>query len=175
MKRKLLARSSNIATRQRVYRIPDGLEVDDVDHYEVRRSRVLYDDVILVTHHRSRGSWFLIITGLMAVLFAAMAYAIGRGSTAVVGWWILAVTAGPFLLLFLIRFFLGVDEVNVYSRRSSARLRFWFRKQRALELFKDISNAVRTRQNALTRRATAAAAAASAAEDAPPAIHPDAE
>lgn len=156
MKRKILARSSNIATRQSVYRIDDGLEIDEVDHYEVHRSRVLYEDVILVTYHRSRGRWFLIVTGAMALTFILISMMVALSDTTA-GLIIGGMTAVPFILLFLLRAIFGVDEVNVYSRRSRARLRFWFRKSRAQELFEEISSAVRRRQDAMARRAAAPA------------------
>ena len=155
MKRKLLARGNGIATRQRVYQVADGLEVDDIDHYEVRRSRVLFEDVILMTHHRARGRAFLIVTGVLAILFAALSYAIGTNEPAG-GWIFFSMSAGPILLLFLLRLFLGVDEINVYSRRSSARMRFWFRKGRARQLFDEISRTVRRRQDAMLRTVAAA-------------------
>lgn len=156
MKRRILARSSNIATRQRVYRVNDGLEVDEVDHYEVHRSRVLYEDVILVTYHRTRGRWFLIVTGVLALMFTATSMAVALSDTTaalIVG----AITALPFILLFLLRLIFGIDEVNVYSRRSRARLRFWFRKDRAQQLFEEITSAVRRRQDAMARSSVASA------------------
>lgn len=154
MKRRLLARSSNIATRQRVYRVDVGLEVDEVDHYEVHRSRVLYEDVILVTYHRARGRWFLIITGGLALtfIFISMAVAVSDSTAGLI---VGGMTAVPFILLFLLRAIFGVDEVNVYSRRSRARLRFWFQKSKAQQLFEEISSAVRRRQDAMARRSAA--------------------
>jgi hypothetical protein len=154
MKRKLLARSGTIATRQRVYRVADGLEIDEVDHYEVHRSRVLYEDVILVTYHRYRGVVFLILTGLIALLFGASSLAMGK-TDAVVGFAFLLLTAVPVFVAFVARMALGVDEINVYSRRSQARLRFWFRKARARELMNEITAAVRRRQDAVTRATVA--------------------
>ena len=150
MKRTLLARSGTIATRQRVYRVADGLEIDEVDHYKVHRSRVLYEDVILVTFHRYRGVVFLILTGLFALAFGAASLAIGK-SEAVVGFVFLLLTAVPLLLAFVARMALGIDEINVYSRRSQARLRFWFRKGRARELMNEITAAVRRRQDSVSR------------------------
>jgi hypothetical protein len=156
MKRKLLARGNGIATRQRVYQVSDGLEVDDIDHYEVRRSRVLFDDIILMTYHRARGKTFLIVTGVLTVLFAALSYAVGTNE-AVAGWIVFAMSGGPILLFFMLRLVLGVDEINVYSRRSSARMRFWFRKGYARQLFEEISRTVRRRQDAMLRTMAAAA------------------
>ena len=145
MKRTLIARSSNLAVRQRTYRIDDGLEIDEIDHYMVHRSRVLYDDVILITHHQYRGRIFLWITGVLVALTA-----FGSWRTHVTepfaGWMMFGTTTAPLLLLFLLRFILKVDEVNVYSRRSFARMRFVFRKNRARRLIEEIATAARNRQ-----------------------------
>jgi hypothetical protein len=150
MTRTLLSRTSGIATRQRVYRIPDGLEVDEVDHFEVRRWRVLYEDVILTTYHRYRGVTFLIVTGAFAALFAVASWAAGR-TEASAGWIMAAILVVPFLLAFILRLLLGVDEINVYSQRSQARMRFNFRKGRARELFDEIVEGVRGRQGSSLR------------------------
>ena len=145
MKRVLLARSGNLATRERVYLIPDGFEVDEVDHYEVHRSRVLFDDVVLVTHHRYRSPWFLSIFGVMTALCALMAWAIGS-SQAMAGWIIAGTTVLPLLLAIILHIVFGTDEINVYGRRSRARIRFGFRKGRARKIMDDIVTTVRERQ-----------------------------
>ena len=145
MKRKLLCTSASIATRQRVYSVAEGLEVDEIDHYEVRRWRVLYDDVILVTYHRYRGALFLAITGIVAAFFGTIAILTGRAEP-IAGWWLAGFLVTPFLALFLVRLIVGIDEVNVYSHRSQARLRFGFRKGRARQVFDDITAAVRRSQ-----------------------------
>jgi len=148
MKRRLLTRSAGIATRQRVYRVPDGLEVDEVDHFEVRRWRVLYEDVILTTYHRYRGVAFLIVTGAFVALFGTMSWVIGASADVWAGWITAAILVTPFLLAFLIRMILGVDQINVYSQRSQARMNFSLRKRYARKLFDEIVEGVRRRQTA---------------------------
>jgi hypothetical protein len=150
--RKLIGRTSQIATRQRVYRVPDGLEVDDVDHYEVHRSRVFYDDIVLITFHRTRGLWFNLVTGSAGVLFAVIAFVIGTDETSV-GSWVFTFFSAPFLVLVLLRLVLAVDEINVYGRRTSAKLRFWFRKRRARALFDELTATVQRRHDAIARAA----------------------
>ena len=147
MKRVLIDRSGNVATRERVYRIPDGFEIDEVDHYEVRRSRVLFEDVVLVTMHRYRGVVFVSIIGILAVLCAWMSWAIWT-TEATAGWLVAAFTVLPLLIIAALRLILGVDELNVYGRRTRARMRFVFRKRRARELMDEIVATVRARQSA---------------------------
>jgi hypothetical protein len=145
MKRKLLARSNHIATRQRIYRVSDGIEVDEVDHFEVRRSRVLYEDVILITYHRYRGIAFPLVTGGLALGFGALAVWAAQAEP-VAGWTVAAITVPLPLLAFLLRMIFGMDEVNVYSKRTQAALRFLVRKRRARALMNEIGAAVRARQ-----------------------------
>ena len=144
MSRELLGRAGNIATRERVYRVEGALEVDEIDHYEVRRSRVFFDDVVLVTLHRYRGVAVLLITGAAAVLLGAASLAVGM-TNAVAGWTMFAIMGGPFLIAFLFRLFFPFTEINVYSRRTQARLRY-FRTQHAQRIFEDILSDVRQAQ-----------------------------
>lgn len=143
--RTLLSRSSNIATRQRVYRIPEGLEVDEIDHFEVRRFRVFFDDVVLMTYHRYRGKPFLAIVGTFIALGTAVGILIARQDLitgAITG----GILGGPFLIAFILHLIFQMDEINVFSRRSRATLRFGFRKARARRLFDELAGAVRTAQ-----------------------------
>lgn len=145
VKRKLLSRTGNIATRQFVYRIPDGLEIDEIDHYEVHRSRVLFDDVVLMTYHRYVGVTVVITVLVLVLLFVWSAYAIAQ-SDATTAWIFFAATGGPLLVVLLLRLIVRVDEMNVYSRRSQARLRTFFRKRRLRRLFNEFAADVRRRQ-----------------------------
>jgi hypothetical protein len=144
MSRKLIGRSSGLATRVRVYRIEGALEVDEIDHYEVRRSRVFYDDVVLVTLHRYRGITALAVSAGVIVIMAAIAMAVAIDDPQA-GAMMFALLGGPFLLFFLFRLIFPFNEITVFSRRSEARLRF-FRSGHARELFQEILTAVREAQ-----------------------------
>lgn len=123
-----------------------------MDHYEVRRSRVLYDDVILVTHHRYRGVWPFVFMGLIAGLFGWLSWLIWK-EVDMAGKIIGAATVLPLLLVMIVRALFGVDEINVYGRRTRARLRFLFRKSHGRKLMGEITSAVQRRQEAMARRA----------------------
>lgn len=144
-KRTLLARSTSIATRQRVYLIAEGLEIDEIDHFEVRRSRVLFEEVLLMTYHRHRGSWFFFINGFFLVMALAVSGLIAQQDI-FVGLITFAILGIPFLVAIVIRLIAGVDEINVYGRRTRATMRFHFRKERARTMFHEIANAVRRQQ-----------------------------
>ena len=147
MKRTLLARSASVASRQRVYRIADGLEIDEAESFDVHRTRVFFEDVILITYRRYRGWAFLITVGVVAVLCVIMAWGIWLNSK-MAGLLVAGTTALPLFIVIALRAALGVDEVNVYGRRTRARMRFAFRKGRAREVMDEIIAAVRARQSA---------------------------
>ena len=144
-RRKLLSRSTNLATRQRVYRIGDGLEIDEIDHFEVRRSRVFFDDIVLMTYHRFRGVWFMSTMGSFLAVSTLVAVLVGVQEP-LAGWIMFGIMGAPFLLAILLRITFGMDEINVYGRRSQATMRFMFRKARARRLFDDLATATRLRQ-----------------------------
>ncbi len=156
-RRRLLCRSASIATRQRVYSIPDGLEIDEVDHFDVRRWRVLYEDVILVTYHHYRGAVTLSIILALLLMVGFITWTIGLSEPLAAGYTGVILVA-PLAILFVVRLVLGIDEINVYSQRSQARLRFPWRKRRAHAVFGDITRAVRLRQRVASHAAAPAPA-----------------
>lgn len=157
-RRVLLGTRSDLATRQRVYRIPDGLEVEDIQHFEVTCRRVFFDEVIAVTYHRFLDWPFLAATGALAALAAFVALLVGLGAGPGPGLATLALAGLPFALAFFLRLSLGVDVVTVHGKRSRARIHFWLRKARAREVFAQVCHLARERQQRVVREIAAEAA-----------------
>jgi len=67
-RRRLLAATAAAFVRQRVYRVPEGLEIDETEHFEVVRRRVFFDEVFLVTLHVRTGIVSLVLTGTFGLL-----------------------------------------------------------------------------------------------------------
>ncbi|HUP59482.1 MAG TPA: hypothetical protein VNA69_03585 [Thermoanaerobaculia bacterium] len=147
--RKLLAKWSGGASRERVYELADSFEIETNEHYEITRRRVYFDDVQLVTIHRERGTLYLVFTGLAAAGFAGLfALIVGFGGIAAVpAASIFGVIALALLIAFLLRAILGVDIVTIFGRRSKALLRFRVRKERAREMYEHVCAVVREAQN----------------------------
>ena len=167
--RTLLSRWTSLLARERVYQLPDGLEVESNIYSDVTRRRVFYDDVLLVTFHREASAAYLAVTGIIGLTFLA----VGLGMLAAdIDLWPLAVfffaIAGPMLVLFFTRLIFGVDIITVFGRRSKAVLRFGMRKQQARTVYGQICATVRNTQRRIAEERGAAedrgAAAASAAE-----------
>ena len=137
--RVLLGRLNTLAERVRVYRTEDGLEVDRYDYGEVRRQRLPFAEVRLVTLHSRTGgalAWVaaataLLLAGLAALLqsvppalyaFAGVAFAVGlvAGASFVVPTW----------------------TVTVYGRRTAARLAFRLREEKARRTFAELGRQV---------------------------------
>ena len=145
--RRVLGRSRSLGSRATIYQGADALEIEVSEQYEVVEKRVLFDDVLMVTIHREKGVFYLILTALVALFFLGIAILIVSVN---VDAWPAALVFGAFglpaLIAFLTRLLLGVDVVTVYGRRSKTDLRFALRKQRAREAYGTICAAVRNAQ-----------------------------
>ena len=145
--RKLLGRSRSFGSRATIYQGTDALEIEVNERYEIVEKRVLFDDVLMVTLHREKGIFYLILTAVIALFFLGIGVLIVSIN---VDAWPAAVIFGifglPSLIAFLTRLLLGVDVVTVFGRRSKTDLRFALRKQRAREAYGTICAAVRNAQ-----------------------------
>jgi hypothetical protein len=142
--RKFLGRYTDFTSRYVVYETPHAIETDELDNFEITRKRVFYEDVLLVTMHRSSAvlrALLGICLGLFLVIIAAVV-----GGTA--GW-----VFGAFALLSAIygiaRFAISETVVTVFGRRSKARIRFPFRPARGHQVFEAVCANVRRAQEEL--------------------------
>lgn len=148
--RTLLHRSRTPFGSDAAFLTSDGIDVDSTQNYEVVRRRVLFDDVHLVTLHHERGAAFVIVTGLFAAFFLALAILIVSIDTdAWPGALPFFAVGLLFLVPFLVRMAAGRDVVTVFGRRSKAVLRFGsFSGERPREVYGQICAAVRRGQSA---------------------------
>ncbi|MCU1231416.1 MAG: hypothetical protein JWO97_4300 [Acidobacteria bacterium] len=144
-KRKRIGRWNDIATRQAVYQTDAGLEVDELDHFEINRKRVFYDDILLVTMHRYIGVWFVVTMLVFGIGFLVIG-ALTRDTTAVI---VFSIIAAPFLIMALVRVIARIDVITVFGKRSRARMRFMFRKTYARRIYAEISAKAREAQRRL--------------------------
>lgn len=153
--RKRLGQNVGGMTREVIFETADAIEVESRTGYEVSRKRVLYEDVQLVTIHRTVGLVYVIGLGLVALLFGGIALAIllGARETVAAAWF--GVVALPFLAACIVRLVLKVDVVTVFSRRSKAVLRFPFRKRRAREIYGRICSRTMEVQGAMMEESPA--------------------
>ena len=145
--RTLLGRSTGAASRTVVYQTPDGFEIETREQYEVIQRRVLYDDVLFVTYHREMGAVYLILTGLVSLLFIVISISV---LSIDIDYWPAALIVGglglPAVLAFLARLMFRVDVITIFGRRSKAAMRFGLRKKQARETYGQICAAVRAAQ-----------------------------
>ena len=130
--------------RRKIYDVGDALEVDELMMASIERTRVYFDDVLLVTYHRMFGTLYVVTTALGAGFFLGiclltMAYS-NKPSP------VPALLGLPFLFFLVLRLIYRVDVVTVFGRRSRARIRFSFQKARAQDLFRDLAGRIRNRQ-----------------------------
>lgn len=155
--RVLLGKRSGLSSRQRVFRTPDAVEVEEAEGYDVSRRRVWLDEVLLVTHHRTYGLGFLLTMAAFALFFGLVSIGALIGDLTV-GLVILGLSVLPFILAFLLRLVFGLDVITVYGRRTKAEIHFWFRKARARQVFQEVSRLARERQDRIRARSRPAPA-----------------
>jgi len=115
--RRLLGTVSGIAERVRVYRTAEALEIDQMEYYNIRRRRVFFDEVELVTLHSKRGMVAgAVFCGILALLVGISASPGGRDAGSV-----LFSVAGAFALGCLISLLAPVWTVTVFGKRTRAR------------------------------------------------------
>ena len=131
--------------RRQVYDVGDALEVDELMMSTINRTRVYFDDVLLLTYHRMFGTLFVVCTVLGAAFFLGLSLLAlsNQGNVASI---VFAFMSLPFLVPLVFRLIFQVDIITVFGRRSRARLRFDFRKARARALFRELAGRIRTRQ-----------------------------
>jgi hypothetical protein len=150
-RRKKLGGTRGLINRERVYRIDDGLEIDDVESYSVTRRRVYFNDVLMITKSVKRGWGHPVFTLTFAIVFLLIAVAVGR-SEAVIGFVIFAIAVVPFVTAFFLWLVVGNHVVSVWGRRSRAVMHFWFRTRKAERVFRDLTGLTSSYQRRLGRQ-----------------------
>jgi hypothetical protein len=138
-RRVLLGRLNTLAERMRVYRTDDGFEIDRLDYADVRRQRVPYAEVGLVTLHARTGGPLAWVASVATLLFAGLAALLQSEPP------LLYAFAGVAFLLGLIAgtsFVLPTWTITVYGRRTVARLAFRLREAKARRTFAEIGRRV---------------------------------
>jgi len=149
----LIGRSTSLTGREAIWQIPDGLEIQSKENYEIARRRVLFEDIIFVTYHRQYGAAYLVLTGLTALFFITISVAIIAGAgfeswPVTIPFMILGI---PALVAFSLRLMFRLDVITVFGKRTKASIRFRLRKKRAREMYAHIVAAVRNAQAELAR------------------------
>jgi hypothetical protein len=165
-RRTLLARRNGLSSVERIYRTRDAVEVEELEGYDVTRRRVLFDEVILVSRHKEVGWAFVLV--MLALLtftgFMSLVVAIADAKSGVVSGLFFVL---PVVVLVALRLILRLDVITVQGPRSRARIPFWFRKERANEVYRLVARLAREQQ---ARRAQDQGA--SRPDPAPPAGEP---
>jgi len=150
--RRLLGTASGIAERVRVYRTAEALEIDLMEYYNIRRRRVFFDEVQLVTLHSKRGlvlgaaAW-----GVLALLVGLAAAGVAKKGTSRDLLAFLAVAAA-LALRSLASLLMPVWTVTVFGKRTRARIRFRLRGGKALRVYEEICQATAEAQEAAALR-----------------------
>jgi hypothetical protein len=148
--RRYLGGTRGYGSRVNVFAVPGALEIDDHDGYDIRRTRVFYDDVLAVTRHKQLGWPHMVLTGLSAVFFGFLSILLiadDDPSARLPGIIFFFTIAVPFLLAFLIRLVLRLDVITVFGKRTKAVMKYSLRKSRARRVFRSICESVKEKQD----------------------------
>lgn len=149
--RRYLGRAQTLSERVRTYWTDEALEVDLADNYEIRRRRVFFDEILLVTLHMTRRgvlASLLPFTLALVLAVAALASASDQPSASRFFWVGTALFGGLGLGLVLA----PVWVVTVYGKRTRARMHFRLRQTKARGIYAEICRAAADAQRALSYR-----------------------
>jgi len=153
VRRRFLGRTHTLTERVRTYWTDEALEVDLADHYEIRRRRVFFDEILLVTLHSRRGVLASLIPLLLAILFALVALGVSdSGSEVSLPFWALAAL---FFAVAVVAAAVPVWVVTVYGKRTRARMHFRMRQGKARSVYAEICRAANDAQRAVASRLVA--------------------
>lgn len=147
--RRYLGRAQTLSERVRTYWTDEALEVDRADNYEIRRRRVFFDEILLVTLHDTRGVLISILPFCLGLLFAIFALATSDEPVARQAFWL---TAAVFVAFAVGAGLSPVWVVTVYGKRTRARMHFRLRQAKARQVYADICRAAADAQHALAHR-----------------------
>jgi hypothetical protein len=164
--RTLIGTKSGTSSRVKVFLTPEAVEVEDVEGYDVTCRRVFFDEVLLVTYHRTYGWAFIVTMALLASFFGLIVLLTALNSL-YVALVLFSFMVLPFLVLIGLRLAYQLDVITVYGKRSRAQVQFWLRKRRAREVHQRICRLVREGQARLQREIAASAPAAAPAPPPP--------
>lgn len=144
--RSYLGSAHSLAERVRVYWTDKGLEVDSSEGYEIRRTRVFFDEVRLVTLHTKLGGLLPWLPFSLAALIGFSAAVSGAEPEAsrIMTW-----VALGFFVFGIMLFFLPRWVITVFGRRTKAQIHFRLRERKARNLFARICQAVDETQRSL--------------------------
>jgi hypothetical protein len=154
-RRTLIGSSTDLGSWQRVYETAEAVEVDEASAFAGTRTRVFYDEVLLVTQHAFIGWALAALLALLATppAIGAVIAALSGSVRATVNFFL--ATLVPAVLL-VMRLAIKVEAVTVHGRRSRARVCFWLRKSRGRETFARLCARIRHAQERAAREGTTA-------------------
>lgn len=130
-KRVYLGRMVGFMMSQRVYSISNGLEIDDLDIFNILRRRVFFDDVLMITRHRFYGTFFIAFMATCAIFcFVLAAISLLGSAEAAVVFGLMGIA---FLVPLALRLFYGVDSITITAGARKRGSISTFKKRNAMK------------------------------------------
>ncbi len=155
MVRKKIGSCFNYSERHHIYLLPEALEIDQVDGYDVTRRRVFLNEVQLVTLHRQRRWPLALILGALGAMMLVSGVVVRFTTTLpdnsqwpmMIGF---AVISSIFVLPSVWLMSMPVRILTVMGPRTKAVMRFSALTQRAYRVREEVLAAIRAHQPMVT-------------------------
>jgi hypothetical protein len=152
----LIAGSSGI--RSVVFDLGDRLEIEERDHWNIVRRRIPLREVVLVTKHSFKRLGNIIAMGIIAVLVGILSVVLSAKSPEpMTGLIVFLILGAPFLAFAMWFLLVSVTEIQIQSRRVTARLRFGIGKATGNRLYEELLGRIRQAQRSAPSAEPAAA------------------
>ncbi len=145
--RRFVGSAHSLSERVRVYWTEKALEVDSSEGYEIRRRRVFFDEILLVTLHSKPGGalpWLPFGLAALVGLTSASLWSEPAARDPLI--WM----AGGLFVAGVLVYFTPLWIITVFGRRTRARIQYRLREKKARDLFARICQAAAEAQRALS-------------------------
>jgi predicted alpha/beta hydrolase len=150
-RRVLLGTRRGFMRQQRTYRAADYLEIDNIEGHEVRRRRIFYDEILMVTFHSALGWAAIVMTGMVAAFFGLLGLAV-HGASRLAAGIVFAAVCIPLMVFLILRSVMPDEVVTVFGKRTRTQMRFWTRTARPREIYGLICRLAREHQARVARQ-----------------------
>jgi hypothetical protein len=138
--------SGSTGVRATLYDMGDRLEIEERDHWMINRRRIPLRDVVLMTRHRIRRIAMGVVAFIPFVLILGIVLIASKGENVLVSVLVCIGVTSPLLAYVLYLLLVPILEIQIQSRRVTARMHFGFRAARGEAIFSDLEQRVRAAQ-----------------------------
>jgi hypothetical protein len=138
--------SGSTGVRATLYDLGDRLEIEERDHWMINRRRIPLRDVVLMTRHRFRRIAMGVLSFIPFLLILTIVLVASKGENVLPVVLVCLGVTSPLLAYSLYLLLVPILEIQIQSRRVTARMHFGLRAARGEAIFADLEQRVRAAQ-----------------------------